>query len=88
MEFSVCWFNCGCWGLDLLLVDRSVLPLERLTREDARSKIGITLEARDGIEPSIMVLQTIALPLGYRALNLYPKSTTKTVPKLPFPRSR
>ncbi len=25
------------------------------------------LEARGGIEPPIMVLQTIALPLGYRA---------------------
>jgi hypothetical protein len=26
------------------------------------------LEARDGIEPSVKVLQTYALPLGYRAL--------------------
>ncbi len=25
------------------------------------------MEARGGIEPPIMVLQTIALPLGYRA---------------------
>lgn len=25
------------------------------------------LEARDGIEPSMKVLQTYALPLGYRA---------------------
>jgi hypothetical protein len=27
-----------------------------------------TLEARDGIEPTIKVLQTFALPLGDRAL--------------------
>jgi hypothetical protein len=28
----------------------------------------LILEARDGIEPSMKVLQTFALPLGYRAL--------------------
>jgi hypothetical protein len=33
------------------------------------AKIKRELEARGGIEPPIMVLQTIALPLGDRALD-------------------
>jgi hypothetical protein len=34
---------------------------------NSADQAGRKLEARDGIEPSVKVLQTYALPLGYRA---------------------
>jgi hypothetical protein len=45
--------------------------LDGQARKQRKQSIGFNeekLEARDGIEPTIKVLQTFALPLGYRAL--------------------
>jgi hypothetical protein len=44
--------------------------LDGQARRERKQSIGFNekkLEARDGIEPTIKVLQTFALPLGYRA---------------------